>query len=136
MARALAHISRIALALAVIAVVAVLWARLFAGTTRQYALSPDGKSIAEYREYRQGSATTTDLGTVELKSRLNPIRHTVLSGPDYGANLSLTWVDSRNLIVECEGCSAGNVVCHNCTALDIVKKESRWHDISIHYALH
>jgi len=115
----------------------VLYARLFAGVTRQYQPSPDGRNIAEYREYKEGSATTTDVSTVELRSRFNPLRHTVLSGLDYGAKLSLTWIDSHTLLVTRNGCSHGDlqVPCNNCTSLDIIKKEPRWRDISIRYSV-
>ena len=111
--------------------------RFFGGEIRQYRRSPDGTTIAEYREYKQSSATSTDLSTIELRTRYNPIRHTVLSGLDYGANLSITWIDSRNLLITCNGCNPRDLLapCNNCTGLDIVKKEGRWRDVSIHYAV-
>jgi hypothetical protein len=137
--RAIARGSLLVL-LGVIAVLAsdALYGRLFEGQVRQYEPSPDGNNIAEYRQYKQsGGATSTDLTTVELRTRLNPIRHTVLSGLDYGAKLSITWIDSRNLLITCNGCNPRDLLvpCKNCTSLDIVKKEAQWRDVSIHYAV-
>lgn len=127
--------------LAVICGIAVTLAvvnRFWAGQTLQYSISPDGRSIAECREYKQSSATSTDLKTVELRTRFNPVRHTVLSGLDYGATLSITWIDSRNLLVTCRGCNPLDlqIRCNNCTALDIVKRETEWRDVSIKYEWH
>ena len=121
---------------AVFLIVLVFWSR-FVGKTMQYAVSPDGRNVAEYREYKQSSATSTDLSTIELRARLSPIRHTVLSGLDYGGRLSVKWLDSRNLLVTCTGC---NPLClalprSNCTAIDVVRRENKWRDVSIHYIL-
>jgi hypothetical protein len=114
-----------------------LYGAFLGGEVRQYQPSPDGRNIAEYREYRQGGATSTNLSTVELRTRFNPLRHTVLAGLDYGAKLSLSWMNSQNLLVSCNGCDPRNLVirCNDCTSLDIVKKESRWRDVFIHYAV-
>jgi hypothetical protein len=112
-----------------------LYGRLFDGDIRQYQISPDGKNIAEWREYHQSSATTTDLTTVELRSRLNPFRHTVLAGLDYGADLSVSWIDQRNLLIRCTKCTSFDIKCDICGGpLYVVGKDTTWRDISVHYA--
>ena len=125
----------ILLGAAFILVAYVLHGRLFEGNIRQYDLSPDGENIAELREYREGSATTTNSATVELRTRLNPFRHIVLDGLDYGADLSVTWTDSRNLLVRCTKCASFDVKNDVYgTVFYVLRKEARWHDVSIHYA--
>jgi hypothetical protein len=71
----------------------------------QFQPSPDGKIIAEYIEYKESSATSTDLSAIELKRRFSPFRHTVLAAWDYGGKLSVRWLDAHNLLVTCSGCS-------------------------------
>jgi hypothetical protein len=107
---------------------AAVWvhALLVDGEVREYRISPDGKYIAQCRFYRESSATTTDVKTVEIRTRLNPFRRRVVDGLDYGADLSITWIDSRNLLVTCQN-SGGK--------LDFYRKETKWHDVSIHYDL-
>lgn len=137
MTKPLIQMYRVAFLGALTILVVILWIRIFAGETLQYTPSPDGENIAEYRRYKQSSATTTDLITIELRSRFNPIRHTVLSGLDYGATFSLNWRDSRNLIVGCQGCNPANLTVRGApTAFAAVKKEERWNGVSILYALH
>jgi hypothetical protein len=128
----------ILLATVVIFAADVFYGRFFEGTIRQYQTSPDGSKVAEYREYGQsGGATSTDLSTVELRTRLNPIRHTVLAGLDYGGKLTITWIDSQNLLITCYGCTPRNLLvpCTNCTSLDIMRKEATWRDVSIRYVI-
>jgi hypothetical protein len=91
----------IVLAAIVVGAAALLYARMFAGRTLQYAISPDVQNVAECREYEESSATTANLITVELRGRYDPIRHTVMSGLDYGAQVSITWLDSRRLLIRC-----------------------------------
>jgi hypothetical protein len=77
-----------------------LYLRLFSGQLLEYKVSPDGKYVAEYRSYYQGGgATTTNLKGVEIRTKLNPFRHTIIDALDYGADLSIRWIDSRNLLV-------------------------------------
>lgn len=115
--------------------VAYVYGRLFYGNIRQYSISPDGKNIAEWREYHQSSATTTDLTTVELRSRVNPFRHTILAGLDYGADLSVSWLDQRNLLVRCTKCTNFDIKCDKCGGpLYVRRKDTGWRDVSVHYA--
>lgn len=123
------------LSLVAVAGIYVLQVRFFGGDLRQYELSPDAKKIAQVREYDQSSATTTNLISVELRTKFNPFRHTVLAGLDYGAEISVTWVDSRNLLVRCIKCSSFDVKCDSCgSALYVVGKDTKWRDVSIQYS--
>jgi hypothetical protein len=106
----------------------------FSGKIRDYRVSPDGEYIAEWRVYDQGGATSTDLSTVQLKSRFSPFQRTVLTGLDYGAQISLIWVDSKTLVVQCGGCGGFEIKCDACgDALYVVAKETSWHDVKIRY---
>ncbi len=106
----------------------ILWLRmrLYGGELLDYKASPDGKYIAEYRLYRQGGATSTDDKAVQVRTKLNPFRHTLVDALDYGGDLSIRWLDSRNLLVTCPK-SGGK--------LDFYGKDTSWHEISIHYEL-
>jgi hypothetical protein len=133
------HCSTYKILLGITGLVAVvlIFGRLFAGQIRQWEVSPDQKNIAECRVYNTSSATSSDLSTVQLRTRFNPFRHTVLSGLDYGAKLSIAWIDSKNLVVECGNCGGFETKCDTCgDSLYIVKKETRWHDVTIHYVKH
>jgi hypothetical protein len=126
----------IPLAVALAFVAYGLHGRLFEGDIRQYQVSPDWKNIVEVREYHQSSATSTDLITVELRTRANPFRRTVLGGLDYGADLSVKWIDSRNLLVRCTKCGSFNVRDDTYgSILYVLEKETTWHDVSIHYSI-
>ena len=105
-----------------------LYLRLFSGQLLEYEVSPDGKYVAEYRSYHQGGgATTTNLKGVEIRTKLNPFRHTIIDVLDYGADLSIRWIDSRNLLVTCPN-SGGKLDFYG-------GDEAKWHDVSIHYDL-
>jgi hypothetical protein len=106
----------------------ILWLRirLNGGELLDYKVSPDGKYIAEYRLYKQSGATTTDDKAVQVRTKLNPFRHTLVDALDYGADLSITWIDSRNLLITCPE-SGGK--------LDFYGKDTNWREISIHYEL-
>jgi|HubBroStandDraft_6_1064221.scaffolds.fasta_scaffold57093_5 hypothetical protein len=107
----------VVLSLVVILMAFALYGKLFSGEVRQREVSPDRENIAECIEY-------ADLSTVQIRTRLNPFRHIVISSL-YDAGLSVVWVDSRNLLVQCKRCGELSIV---------GKKETTWHDISIHYA--
>ena len=106
----------------------LLWLRfrLDGGDLLDYKVSPDGKYIAEYRLYEQRGATSTDAKAVQVRTKLNPFRHTLVDALDYGADLSITWIDSRNLLITCPE-SGGK--------LDFYGGDTKWHEISIHYEL-
>lgn len=110
---------RLVVLLAVILAVFMVSARLFSGNVGQSAVSPDGKYVAECRDFRY-------LSTVQPRSRLNPFRHTVVSLQD-DAGLSVKWIDSKNLLVDCQKC--GELYATG-------EKETSWHDVVIHYTVH
>jgi hypothetical protein len=100
-----------------------LYGKLFDGDIRQYQVGPDGNNIAEWKVYHQSGATSTDLIAVKLRKRFNPFRHAVLFGLDYGADLSVTWIDARNLLVPCPKCGSFEVNCFACgSVLDVLSK--------------
>lgn len=105
-----------------------LWLRfrLDGGKLLDYKVSPDGKYVAEYHFYYQGGATVTSLKTVEIHTKINPFRHDIIDALDYGADLSVRWLDSRNLLITCPE-SGGR--------LDFYGRDTKWHEISIHYDL-
>lgn len=108
-----------------------LYGELFDGDIRQYQVGPDGKNIAEWRVYHQSSATSTDLIAVELRKQFNPFRHAVLFGLDDGADLSVTWIEARNLLVRCPKCSSFEVNCSACGGvLDVSAKETKWRRVN------
>ena len=109
-------------------VLLILWLRirLDDGKVLEYEVSPDGKYVAEYSLYNQTSATTTNLKVVKIRTRLNPFSHTILDALDYGADLSIKWIDARNLLVSCPE-SGGK--------LDFYGKDTKWRDIAVHYDL-
>ena len=102
--------------------------------TLQRAVSPDGKYIAEWREYNQSSATSSNLDTVELRSRSSPFRRMVLTG-SWAFKPSIVWIDARNLLVECGGCGNFAVKCDTCKEQEfyVISKETQWRDVTIHY---
>ena len=89
----------------------IAYLNFFSGKIRGYEISPDGRYVAEWREYDQSSARTTNLSTVQIRTRYSPFRRWVLSGLDYGAELSLIWIDSKNLVVQCGSCGGFEVKC-------------------------
>jgi hypothetical protein len=77
-----------------VVVIMALYGQLFAGQVRELEVSPDQNKIAEWRMYGKTSATTSPFSAIELRTRMNPFRHTILSGVDYGAELSVSWLDA------------------------------------------
>jgi hypothetical protein len=120
--------------LIVILGILVLGLRLFSGKTYLRVESPDKKYVAEWREYCSSAAATDScLGTIELKTRYNPYRHSVLEALRLGRP-SIIWRDSRTLVVDCKGCGTFPVKCDTCKSEPYtVAKESRWHDVTILY---
>jgi len=113
------RIIKAALLLILIVAASLTFARLFSGKVRQSATSPDGKYVADCREFR-------DFSTVQIGPKFNPFRHTVVDLL-YDAGLSVTWIDSKNLLIDCQKC--GELYAN-------VKKDSRWRDVSIYYTVH
>jgi len=86
-------------------------------------ISPDGNITAEVIT---SGAPATDASTtyVKIHEKHSPSKHIVFGGSNYGAEITVSWIDSKNL----------TVVCQNCSALQRrIKDEDKWHNISIHY---
>ena len=106
-------------------ILAVLSVRniLSEGYVLQHSASPDKKTIVEIRGYDNVVATDMYSLRVELRRTLNPFRHTAFSGLNYGAKLSVSWVDATHL----------GVACVDCQNFRIDTLEHQWNGISIHY---
>ena len=115
--------------LALLALVGIwLYVRLFSGQVLACKASTDGKYVAEYRFYYQtGGATVTHLKGVEIRTRFNPLRHTIIDALDYGGDLTVNWIDSRNLLITCPN-SGGKLDFYG-------GDKTSWHDVTIHYDL-
>jgi len=114
----------------ILAVVGYSW--LFSGDLLCSARSPDGRYIAEWREFQRHSATTSNLFVVGIRRRFSPIRHTLLTG-DFVDRPSIAWLDAQNLLVKCSNCGTFEVMCDGCQFSYVYRKETRWHDVVIHY---
>lgn len=104
-------------------VILVLYLRIFAGHVQQRAPSPDGRVIAEVRLYHGLSAMDAPEDSVQLKTRLNPFRHTVFFALNYGGDVRVSWTAPSSLVVTCSRCGE----------LSIYAQEYRWGDVSIRY---
>lgn len=109
----------------------MVYKNVFGGQTRQHLASPDGRVIAEVNSSDDAPATDVNYLCVLLRTKSNPLRHCVFGGGDLGARLSVSWIDSKNVLIECEDCSTNPLI--NSKLAPPYKKESRWHDITIHY---
>lgn len=119
----------------VIFVACVLYVRAFGGHIRGYEVSPDGREIAEWIETGESSATTTSLTSVALRTKSNPIRHIVFSGLDYGGRIHIQWIDPENLLVTCDGCKMPDHITQGATNISILRKQTNWGNVSIHYVI-
>ena len=102
-----------------------VYVRVFAGHVKQTATSPDGKSIAEVRELSPLSGLDADLIAVRLRTTWNPFRRVVFSGLDYGAQITISWIDPTDLLVMCVGCDH----------LRDQDRENSWRNVTIHYSI-
>lgn len=108
-----------------------VYENVFGGHTRQRLPSPDGRVIAEVSSSDDAPAIDLNYLCVLLRSRFDPLRRCVFGGGDLGARLSVSWIDSKNLLIKCEDCSMNPLI--NSKLAPPYTKESRWHDIAIHY---
>jgi hypothetical protein len=99
--------------------------RACSGHVRQYLPNPSGTLRAEVID-ESGSASAMDAGMlgVTLKTRLNPFRHFVFSGLNYGAEITVTWINDRVLFIRCEHCEK----LHGAMIV-----ERKWHQTTICY---
>jgi hypothetical protein len=91
----------------------------------QRPASPDGRVIAYSVLNTTSTAMDADASWIELRTRFTPFRHTVFGGLNYGADVTVSRIDSRNLLIRCA----------KYNKLDIKGKEAKWHGISIHYEI-
>jgi hypothetical protein len=112
----------------------LLSAGCFSGDVRAYAASPDGRYFAEWREYPTHSATTPNTDTVQLSTRFNPFRHTVLIGA-FGVRPTVSWIDARNVLIDCDGCCNFELHCDGCQLFRVDFKETEWHEVIVHYGI-
>ena len=74
------------------------------GKTLQQLSSPDGHAIALVVRSQTASAVDSDIVSVIIRSRWNPLFDHLFSGVDRGAKIKLSWLDSHHLFVTCEEC--------------------------------
>ena len=90
----------------------------------QAASSADAYTSAQVRRWTFTSSMDPDEIYVQLKLRWWPFGHTVFDVlDDEGTEIHLTWLDSKNLRVEC----------FRCQKATHYAKESNWHGIAIRY---
>jgi hypothetical protein len=95
-------------------------------TVEQVATSPDGKVAAEVLQGNSAGATDANSTYVELRERGSSTSDHVLEGMYYGARVTVSWIDSRTLLVQCDACGSDSV-----TRL----QEEKWRDISIRFEM-
>jgi hypothetical protein len=103
----------------------LLYVRVFPSGIQQRVSSPDGQAVAEQILLRPLTTLDTVQTTVQLRTKLNPFRHTVFAGLNYGAEVTISWIDSRNLLVKCV----------KCTNLNVLRREDNWRYVTIHYEI-
>jgi hypothetical protein len=88
--------------------------------------SPDGRTVAEIVT-NDSFAAATDVAhsAVFLRTRLNPFGGTVFFYVNQGAKVTISWIDSHNLLVDCDD---------TCDHLDVDGLHRHWKDITIHYS--
>ena len=102
----------------------IVYPRIFGGRVRQTARNAKGTVTAEV--VASGFAAATDVGYlgVTLKTRFDPVRHTVFGGSDYGAQITISWIGPNVLLIRCQHCEklqGGNIL------------EQKWHQVTICY---
>jgi hypothetical protein len=113
------------LSLGLFLTLSLLWVylRISPGDVKQRIVSPDGRFVAQVRELHNGSAVDADYLSVQLREKWNPFGHDIYGGLDYGIEIAISWVDSKNLLVTCT----------NCVKLGQGFKEDQWHEVTVHY---
>jgi hypothetical protein len=96
------------------------------GKVLERIASPDGRNIAEIRVSDFAAATDVDHSSVVLRSRLNPFGGSAVFGyVNNGATVNISWVDAKNLRVDCGD---------TCDRLEVEGLQYGWNGISIHYS--
>jgi hypothetical protein len=102
-----------------------IYLSIFGGRVLQRSTSPDGRTVADIRINEFAAATDVAYSAVELRTWLNPFRETVFFYVNDGARVTISWIDSHNLRVDCDD------TCDHLEVHDLVR---RWNDIRIHYS--
>lgn len=96
----------------------------FSGHLVQAAVSPDGRFLAQIRQYDGGGATEPKYTGVEIGPRMGGFRHTIFYAGAAGDTLRISWSTPGALLVTCDDCSgmelAGSV-------------DHDWHGVAIRY---
>lgn len=103
-------------------VIFLAWGAL-SGNVEQRSTSPDERVIAEVRQYTFTPATEAAQTRVEVRSRFGLFNHTVFEGPNYGADVQISWVNSKTLRIKCV----------NSNNFRTVSTEQQWGPVSIEY---
>ena len=104
----------------------IAYLRIFSGHILRRVPSPNGSVTVTAEVIDFGPAGATDVGYlgVSLKTRLDPIRHPVFGGSNYGADVRISWIGADVLLIRCEHCErleGGNIL------------ERKWHQVTICY---
>lgn len=90
----------------------------------QAAVSPDGRFLAQIRQYDWGGATEPTYTGVEIGPRMGGFRHTAFYAGSVGDTLRISWSSPGALLVTCDDCGgvelAGSV-------------DHDWHGVAIRY---
>lgn len=106
-------------------IVVFIW-HVFAGTVGERLTSPDKRVVAEVRNYTFRPATEAVETAVQVGYRFHlGNRHTIFDGLNYGAEIKISWIDPRTLLVRCVPCNS----------FRILVKEQRWGPVSIQYEI-
>jgi hypothetical protein len=123
--RSNARVLLVVVACCTLPVILLICARLLSGTLQQYSPSPDGARIAQVRVFKNAGATDANIRAVQMKKEFHLFRHTVFEGGDYGATISVRWLDANRLLITCV----------NCKAFNVFRQETSWDDVAITYDL-
>ena len=93
---------------------------------QQSSTSPDGKVIAEVLQSRSATATDANATYIKLHDREHATPDSVLEGTYYDATITISWLDSKTLVVKCD----------KCTDDETRLQEKQWHGILIQYHMH
>lgn len=96
----------------------------FSGHLVQAAVSPDGRFLAQIRQYERGGATEPRYTGVEIGPRLGGFRHTIFYAGAAGETLRVSWSTSATLLVSCDDCGGMEVA---------ESPEHDWHGVAIRY---
>lgn len=92
---------------------------------QQTATSPAGKVVADVLQSRSAAATDANATYIKLHDKEHPTPDSVLEGTYYDAAITISWADSKTLVVECD----------KCTTDETRLRENQWHSVVIQYRM-